>query len=232
MKKRISNVLAGTVLILVAASVASTDPRGSQQMIGPDAVWKDSEQFAAKIAGECGPLGMPKSQECLIGTLQREHAGAAADFARRINGDGYMRAFRKVGPVDIAYVSYPFRANENNGILLVNGDPAIIDVDGFKALPKRDLQSDPAYKSLIAKFPEATLFMGERFNTDVPAVETLSGGGTSFIVPFRLNIICRACERLAIVRFGFDFDAQGKLLKIKYIGLEPVKNGDKDQGSR
>jgi hypothetical protein len=229
LKKHTFSVLAGAVLTLLISSAASTDPQGSQYRIGPDAVWKDSEQFTAKIASECGPAGIPESQKCLIATLEREHATAAAAFARRINGDGYMWSFRKVGPVDIAYVSYPFRANENNGILLVNGDPALIDVDDFEAFPKKDLENDPVYRKLVHTFPEATLFTGDRFSTEIPPVESQRGGGKSFIVPYRLNNICRACRRLALVRFGFDFDAEGKFLRIRYVGLEPADDANKEQ---
>jgi hypothetical protein len=230
MKRRMLVALTTAVIVGLFASAGFPDSPESGTMIGPDAVWNDSEQFAEKVASTCGELRLPKSQQCLIKMFEREHAPAAAKFTRRIQGEGYMRAFRKVGPVDIAYVTYPFRANENNGILLVNGSPAIINVDDFKALPQKDLKKDPSYKALLASFPDAMLFMGERFSTDVPTVEQLSDGGISFIVPYRLNNVCRACERLAIVSFGFDFDATGTFLRIRYVGLRPEEKGGRESG--
>jgi len=227
MKEIVFYALAAAVSVVMLATAAPADPKEPQRIVGPDAVCKDSPRFLDKIR-ECAPLGTPKSGECLIETMRSAHARAAADFSTRIRGEGYIRNFRKVGPVDIAYVEYPFRANENNGILLVNGDPDLVDVDDLKALPKKDLANDPAYKSLLGKFPEAMLFAGDRFNTDTPTVEPLAGGGTIFIVPYRLTK-CRACPLLAVVRFGFDFDAEGKFHGIRYLSLDPVRDASQTQ---
>ena len=56
---------------------------------------------------------------------------------------GIMVAFEKVGPVDVARVLYPLRANDNYGLLLVNGDPAILDVDDLKKLNRAEMERAP-----------------------------------------------------------------------------------------
>ncbi len=224
MRKLPFSAVAGAISVVLIVSATSVSSLASDPIVGPSAAWKDYELLAKEVPKKSAPLGIPKSQDCLIEMMRGVHAFEAADFSRRINGEGYIRELREIRPIGVAYVDYPFRANENHGILLVNGDPSIIDVDDFKILPKRDLENDPAYVNLIKKFPEAMLFAGDRYSTESPTVESLAGGGQTFIVSYRLNNICRACERLATVRFGFDFDAEGKLLRVRYGGLELSEN--------
>jgi len=64
----------------------------------------------------------------------------AAQFTQLIQDGGYMSAFRPVGRVSIAAVNYPFRANENNGLYLVNGEPAAVDVDNMQRLQGIELK--------------------------------------------------------------------------------------------
>ena len=60
---------------------------------------------------------------------------AALEFTRRLDNEAYLQALNEYGgPVAVAHVFYPFRANENNAWLLVNGTPALIDVDDRRYL--------------------------------------------------------------------------------------------------
>ena len=68
-------------------------------------------------------------------------AGASADavsFTRELykqsGGEvGIMTGFQPVGPVDFAWITYPLRANTNYGLLLVNGNPPIVNVEESEA---------------------------------------------------------------------------------------------------
>ena len=61
---------------------------------------------------------------------------AALAFTRRTGSQAYLRALREAGNVDVALAIYPFRANENEVWLLVNGDPPLIDVDDHAPDPE------------------------------------------------------------------------------------------------
>ncbi len=192
----------------------------SSEAIGPEAVWDSDERSQKKLHEECGSLAGPVDK-CFISFMEKSGASPqAAAFARLLDRRGYLRGFRKAGPVDIAYVAYPFRANENYGYLLVNGDPTMIDVDNLNALPKKQLESDPKYMKLAAKFPDIAIWPGDRYSTEHPIMERLPDGGQRFVVEYRLTDFCHACEVVGKARFGFDFDPKGKFLGIKALQVE------------
>jgi putative hemolysin len=197
----------------------SADP---QLKIGAEAVWQPGMQFMQSVRQACSNAGLNYG-DCLIS--QMPGAGAppqAVAFSKLLEKEsdgqiGYMRDFRKTGRVDIAYVDYPIRANENQGCLLVNGSPPMIDVDDFKLLDQNTMKSDPSYTSLASKNPEVTIFPGDRGGTTYPQLEPLPQGGQRFIVSYYLLKGCHACARLGTASFAFDFDSSGKFLGTKFL---------------
>jgi hypothetical protein len=188
--------------------------------IGPEAVWDSDEQSQKKLHEECGSLAGPVDR-CFISFMEKSGASPqAVAFAKFIDMRVFLRSFRETGPVDIAYVAHPFRANENYGYLLVNGDPTMIDVDNLNALPKKQLESDPRYMKLAAKYPDIAIWPGDRFSTEYPTMERLPDGGQRFVVEYRLTDFCHACEVIGKATFGFDFDSKGKFLGIKALRVE------------
>jgi predicted secreted protein len=141
----------------------------------------------------------------------------AIAFSRDMGNEAWLRAFRESGRVDIAYVTYPFRANENQGILLVNGDPSPVDVDG-SAVPSRGaLEKDLVFEALAKRYPDISLWPGDRFGTDQPVAEQLPGGGTRFHVGYLLRNGCHACEEIGSAVFAFDFDSGGRFTGTKLM---------------
>jgi len=63
-----------------------------------------------------------------------------------------MSEFHKVGPLDVARVMYPLRANDNYGLLLVNGDPKVLDVDDLKRLDRVSMEQNQMYQSVKTKY--------------------------------------------------------------------------------
>jgi hypothetical protein len=188
--------------------------------VGPSAIWNPDAAAMAAIREKCASFGPPKLKECFIAAMR--DAGALSDaiaFTTSFDGVGILRGFRKVGPVDIAFMSYPFRANENEGCLLVNGAPPLVDIDALQNLPQEEMKSDPTYRELAKRFPEAMLFAGDRAGMDYPVIEELPDGGKRFIASYRLKNKCRACELIGMVRFGFDFDASGIYLGARFIDI-------------
>jgi hypothetical protein len=135
---------------------------------------------------------------------------------------GMVSAFQQFGTVDAAQVFYPLRANDNYGLLLVNGDPKVLDVDDLKKLDEAAMQQDPMFQSVKQRYPAATLWPGDRSGSQPwPRLQSLPNGGRRYIVTYPLINGCHACARLGLVRFGWDFDATGKFLRTTFIPTPP-----------
>ena len=149
-------------------------------------------------------------------------AGASPEavaFMRQLNNEAYLQKFQDTGHVGIAWVTYPFRANENSGCLLVNGTPSRVDVDNLSQLPRDRLNADRAWKALLNKHPHATLWSGDRSGATGVRAEPRSGGGQRFVVDYRVLDGCHACARLGVVRYAFNFDANGTFQGARYLDL-------------
>ncbi len=197
--------------------------------VGASAVWQPPQDFVTKAHDVCdkgaGPAG---SGVCFIN--QMSVAGAPADavaFTRMLSAKtdgqvGIMVAFKNFGPVDAAQVLYPLRANDNYGLLLVNGDPAVLDVDDLKKLDRAAMEANPMYVAVKQKFPESDVWPGDRSGTEIwPKVQPLPAGGTEFVVSYPLINGCHACRHTGVARFGWDFDANGKFLHTTFIPTPP-----------
>ena len=132
----------------------------------------------------------------------------------------YAREFQASGTVGLVFVDYMLRANENQGWLLVNGDPPLIDVDNLRALPLENMRADSAYASLAARYPRVMMFPGDRGGNSRPEVEPLASRGQRFVIAYRLLNGCHACARLGLARFAFDFDESGRLSGTRFVGID------------
>lgn len=213
-----SLVVSGVLTIHAAGGESAEKPVVPAVRIGPSAVWKAGPEFLDRVHGKCGSLSIPNLGECFRGVMEESGASPAAiAFARRMDNDAWMRAFRDAGKVGVAYVTYPFRANENNGVLLVNGDPDLIDVDDFVLPMKAEMEKDAVYAGLARRFPEIGFWPGDRYSTDFPVVEELKGGGKRLHVGYALRNGCHACQEIGSAVFAFDFGADAKLKGTKLM---------------
>ncbi len=172
----------------------------------------------------CPNLSFPALGECFARAMQRSGASPeAVAFAHFISNEGYLHVFVPAGRVDVAFVTYPFRANENEGCLLVNGTPPRIDIDNLHDLPQTAMRHDPAYRALAASYPNVSIWPGDRTDRRTVIAGTTPDGGQRFLVEYMLLNGCHACARVGFPRFAFDFDADGKLLGINFVELRPAK---------
>jgi hypothetical protein len=113
--------------------------------------------------------------------------------------------------VDIAYVFYPYRANENQSWLIVNGTPPTVDVDNSKLvmIAARALKNNATYAGLARAHPDASPWPGDRYSTETPDVEMGAKGGVHIIVNYRLREKCHSCAVLGHAWYSFEFDAKG-----------------------
>jgi hypothetical protein len=223
-----------TLLLCVSLAVAlchdhTMGQQGSGTSIGPDARWAPSAATMQQVRDRCSPLGGARYAECLVQVMQQLGASPQAiAFARRLDNLGYLRNFRDAGRVDIAYVAYPFRANENYGWLLVNGEPPLVDVDDFKLLRQDELRANAVYAELVKQYPNITLWPGDRFRTIEPAMESLPDRGQRFVIEYRLRNLCHACELIGFARFAFDFDHTGQFLATRVRGVTAISQASTD----
>jgi hypothetical protein len=224
------------VSILVAATFAFalTETRMTAQpaspapgKTGPSAAWQPPQDFIGKAHAACDQSNPPNYAECFIDQMSKLGAPAdAVSFTRMLyqqsSGQvGIMTEFQRVGPVDEARVMYPLRANENYGLLLVNGDPAIVDVDDLKKLDRAGMEQNPLYQAVKGKYPQTDLWPGDRSGNTWLLTKPLPGGGLQFVVGYPLLDGCHACKPTGLAKFSWDFDAKGKFLGTKYIPTPP-----------
>jgi hypothetical protein len=207
------------------AGVQTAGAAASGGNINASAVWQPPQDFLAKAHAACDKLAGPASfGQCLI--RQMSAAGAPADavsFTRMLYGQndgavGIMTTFKKYGPVDAAQVFYPLRANDNYALLLVNGDPQILDVDDLQKLDRAGMEQNPMFQSIKQKFPQTDVWPGDRSGGE-PWPRTIASpdGGTEFIVNYPLISGCHACRHVGLARIAWQFDAAGKFLRTSYV---------------
>jgi hypothetical protein len=141
---------------------------------------------------------------------------AALDFTRHLDNEAYLEALDDTGgPVAVAHVVYPFRANENDTWFLVNGTPALINVDDRRYLPFAAMHSSAAYGAIYRRHRNVTFWPGDRGL----AAPEVTQGGREFIIGYLLRDLCHACATVGRVRFAFDFDAGGKFLGTRLVSV-------------
>jgi len=212
-------------LIASSTLVAGTSPVPAK--IGASAVWQITQQFMSFAHAACDKSASPGVAECFI--TQMTKAGAPADavnFTRELykqsHGDvGVMTGFQPVSPVDFAWITYPLRANTNYGLLLVNGDPRIVNVENLKPLDRKTMEASPQFKDLRYQFPQVDIWPGDRDGKTWPNSQTGPDGGVQFIVGYPLINGCHACARAGFAMFNWDFTAQGKFVGTTFVGMTP-----------
>ena len=216
-------------LLLGASANSQNGTTSTPGKITAAAVWQPPADFLTKAHRVCDKAAGPASfPVCFIN--QMTAAGAPADavaFTRTLfklsDGQvGIMSAFKSVGSVDMAQVFFPLRANDNYGLLLVNGDPSILDVDDLQKLDRKAMEQNSMFQAIKLKFPQADIWPGDRSgNAPWPRVDSLPDGGKQFVVSYPLINGCHACEHVGIARFAWQFDAKGKFLRTVYIPTQP-----------
>jgi len=132
-----------------------------------------------------------------------------------------MTGYNAVGPVDVAFVTYPLRANTNNGILFVNGTPKIVNGEDLKLLNQAAMEQSPQFQNTKQQFPKVTVWPGDRDGTTWPNSAVGSDGSVSFTLGYPLLDGCHACARAGFAEFNWDFAPDGKFTGTSFLGLTP-----------
>src|SRR5271155_805232 len=177
------------------------------------AVWNPPVDMLAAIRVKCGEADPTHIERCFLNEMKS--AGASPEalaFAESLAaslGVVYLRAFRRLEKVDVAYIEYAFRANELEGVLLVNGNPSPIDVDDDRFTVDSELRKNAAYAALAEQYPRISVWPGDRFDDKLPTVTSTGWGTKTFLVQYTLRDGCHACAVVGTATLGFNFDTQG-----------------------
>jgi hypothetical protein len=199
-------------------------PQTPAVRLGAVAVWRPAPEQLAAIRNRCGAGDSAKLGDCFFSEMHA--AGASPEaiaFAKSLAGKGYgyLREFRDAGRVGIAYVEYFFRANEMEGVYLVNGLPPMLDVDDRSLFPSDELAKNDSYFTLLQQYPKLAIFAGDRFHTDQPVAKSLGAGAQEFIVSYVLRDGCHACAAIGELQLTFDFDGDGKFKGTRILEVVP-----------
>ena len=222
-------------LFVASTLVAQNPPSAASQRppqvpmgaITAASVWQMPATFLAAAHKACDSAPPPSFADCFINRMSKSGASpAAVAFTRLLQkqsgGDvGIMSGFNKVGPVDVAFVVYPLRANTNNGILFVNGTPKIVNAEDLKLLDQAAMLQSPQFQNTKAQFPKTTLFPGDRDGTTWPNANSNSEGGKSFTLGYPMLNGCHACQKVGNAEFNWKFGPNGKFLGTVFMGMTP-----------
>jgi predicted secreted protein len=195
-------------------------------------VWNPTPDVLSEIRRKCTEGDPAQHAVCFVDAMKSAGASdEAAAFVTEFAGNGlaFVRAFRNTGRVDIAYIEYLFRANELDGVLLVNGAPPIIDVDDYKFVSQEDLRKNADYAALLQKYPDASVFPGDRYHTELPTSTTSTEDNQIFNVEYLLQDGCHACARIGTLVASFVFDASGRFVEMRILKVRPGGEADYDR---
>jgi hypothetical protein len=176
------------------------------------AVWQERSLSA------CRSEESPTAPDvCLLRTMQRSGARpqaiAAAKMLVKANKAGFISAWRPLGKAALATVTYPFRANTNEGSLLIGSDGAAIDVDEDSV--REEDRATPVWRAFAAAHPDAVPFAPADF---IGSTATGDGGQRLlFSTPLKS---CHACADDGALLVAYTVDNAGivrerQLLTIK-----------------
>jgi len=211
-------------LLLLAVSMTAQS-KGTSEKIGPSAAWQMPPEFMTSAHAVCDQSSPHGYAVCVIDEMAK--AGAPADavrFTRELykesHGEfGVMTGFQDEGPLAFAWITYPLRANTNYGLLLVNGQPAIINVEDLKLLDVKNMKQSPQFQELKRQFPKVDVWPGDRDGKVWPDSQVGTNGDLQFTIGYPLIDGCHACPRAGTAIFNWNFDAMGKFLGTSFQGM-------------
>lgn len=188
----------------------SADPGPSEPVgVSEESVWEPRGEALSDLYSTCASETGPSCVTALM--VERGSSKEAATFyAER---GAFLTKVLERGKVDVGTTLDPFPANNNQGTVLLNGDPSFIMPSG-RELPAAAL-SNPDADVLRGHFPDLT------FSVDNPAFESLrsSGDGEGYIFQYELVDGCHACETGFNVRGILRFTLEGALTGQDFLGI-------------
>jgi hypothetical protein len=230
LKRRIAGALAviGVASLITFLQVEANHETDDQ--IGEEAIWNAGPEDLSAIGQACKISDAAQYQECFIEQMGEYASSDAVAFAQTMVSQksrklGYLTGLREYGLVDLGSVVYPGNASVNHGWVLLNGIPALVNVDDVTILPKSAMEKNAQFVALRQSHPYMQLLVNDeqRKPDSSPQIERLARDGERFLVPYTLQETCANCPPLAQAIFGFDFNEAGKLMGAKFLRIERLR---------
>ena len=202
MSTRFSRHVAGCAILAVSGLAAMQAAHALEAgPIDARAVWQERSLSACR-----SEQSHSAPDVCLLRTMQRSGARpqalAAARMLVKANKAGFISAWRPLGKAALATVTYPFRANTNEGSLLIGSDGAAIDVD--EDTVREEDRATPAWRAFAAAHPDAVPFAPADF---IGSTATDEGGQRLlFSTPLKS---CHACADDGALLVAYTLDKAG-----------------------
>ncbi|MFZ1930767.1 MAG: hypothetical protein WAU50_16625 [Candidatus Sulfotelmatobacter sp.] len=219
---RYAYMLLASLFVCVNLSAQS---KPSSTKIGDSAVWQLPAEFLTTAHAACERPSGSDYANCMIGQMAKAGApGDAVQFTRELyeqsHGEfGVMTGFQNEGPVAFAWITYPLRANTNYGLLLLNGQPPIVNVEDLKLLDVKTMKRSSQFRDVKRQFPNVDIWPGDRDGRIWPNSQAGPDGGVQFSVDYPLIYGCHACARAGAAIFNWNFDMRGKFLGTSFQGM-------------
>jgi hypothetical protein len=229
-RKRLAAALAmvGLASLLTFLQVEANQETDDQ--IGDEAVWNAGKEDLRAIDLACTDSGAAEYSECFIEQMGEYASSDAVAFTQMLASQksprlAYLAGLKESGLVDLGYVVYPGSGSTHQGWILMNGLPALVNLDDVTVLPKSAMEKDAQYAALRQSHPHMQLVVNDAQRTadSSPQIEKLAGDEERFVVPYSLQESCAGCAPLAQATFGFDFNDAGKFLGIKFLRVDNVQ---------
>jgi len=223
LKRRVAAALAvvGVASLVTFLQVEASHETDDQ--IGTEAVWNAADEDLNEISKACKNTQSTDYEKCFVDQMGNYASSDAVAFtqlmvAQKPSHIGYLDGMREAGLVDLGYVIYP-GAKSKQGWVLMNGVPALINVDNLALLPQSEMAKDPQVAELRKNHPQLQLVVtdDQRSPDSSPQIEPRPNGGERFVIPYSLQETCTGCAPLGYASFGFDFDSAGQFKGVKFI---------------
>jgi hypothetical protein len=219
-------ILAAFALCFVAFALAGASARAQQDAstVSDLSVWHPAPGAIDAVRKQCGAGDSANLESCFLAAMKNQGApNSAIAFAQSMSNRGpiYLKFFRHTGKVSVGYFEYLFRANELEGVALVNGSPSPIDVDDPQYLTRAMIAPNPVYQQLAAKYPNVSSWPGDRTDQSLPELRDRNSGGQQALVRYLLKDGCHACANIGSARVAFNFDATGKFTGVRLLNVIP-----------
>jgi hypothetical protein len=221
---RYAYMLLASLFVCVNLS-AQSKPSFSLTKIGGSAVWQLPAEFLTTAHAACERPSSSSYADCMIGQMAKAGApGDAVQFTRELykqsHGEfGVMTGFQNEGPVAFAWITYPLRANTNYGLLLLNGQPPIVNVEDLRLLDVKTMKRSSQFRDVKRQFPNVDIWPGDRDGRIWPNSQAGPDGGVQITVAYPLINGCHACARAGAAIFNWNFDMRGKFLGTSFQGM-------------
>ncbi len=178
--------------------------------IGPTAVWDCLGIECLEKWHGC------ESLDCISGIMKQYGASSdAINFTKLLSERGYLEQFQEMGKIDLGVVAFLDRVNTNEAYYLLNGFPSFISTE-ISEESINEIKQDSLYSEMKEKYPNIW-FWG--FAPQFVEKKVLPNNNERFVFAYGFVNGCRTCDTEYSARIGFDFDSDGKFLKIIFLQI-------------